>query len=209
MLLTSIALLPVLGFAQNAGSTLEKFMAQMKSFKTVSIDFEYHYENATEKADSRQQGSLLLMDKMYRLEWEASAVYYNGQLRWTYFKDIGEVTINTPSIMEDGIFSDPSMLFSFEEKDYHHKLRGERTGANGKAVVEFDLSPKDKNAGYTRINLQLEKDTLLPVSIKYYGKNSGNVTIKIQKIDPAVKPAPADFIFDAKKHPDVEVIDMR
>ncbi|MDR1415864.1 MAG: outer membrane lipoprotein carrier protein LolA [Prevotellaceae bacterium] len=202
-------LLPLLGIAQNTKTVLEKFMAQMKNLKTVAIDFEYRYENAAEKADNRQQGQLLIMDKMYKLDWETSAIYCNGQLRWTYLKDVNEVTINTPSMVEDGIFADPSMLFSFDEKDYQHKLRSERANVEGKVVLEVDLFPKDKKTGYTSIRLQVEKATQLPVSIVYYGKNGSNVTVKIQKIDAAIKPTPADFTFDVKKRPDVEVVDMR
>ncbi|MDR1341861.1 MAG: outer membrane lipoprotein carrier protein LolA [Prevotellaceae bacterium] len=202
-------LLPALLFAQNARDVVEKFMAQMKNLKTVSMDFEYRYENAAEKTDSRQQGRLLIMGKMYRLDWEASAIYCNGQLRWTYLKEVNEVTINTPNMLEDGIFADPSLLFSFDEKDYRHTLRSEQASVEGKAVLWIDLFPKDKKADYTSISLQVEKSTLLPVSIAYYGKNSGNVTVKIQKIDAAVKPTPADFTFNAKNYPDVEVVDMR
>jgi outer membrane lipoprotein-sorting protein len=188
---------------------LEKFAAKMQSLKTVAMDFEYEYESATDKTNNRQQGQLLIMDKMYKLDWEASAIYCNGQLRWTYLKDANEVTINTPNMLEDGIFADPSMPFSFDEKDYRHKLRSERTNEKGKTIVEIDLFPKDSKADYTRIGLQLDKATLLPENITYYGKNGGNVAITIHKIDLAMKPTPADFTFDAKKHPGVEIIDMR
>ncbi|MDR2814011.1 MAG: outer membrane lipoprotein carrier protein LolA [Prevotellaceae bacterium] len=201
--------IPAAGFAQQPKSALEKFAAQMQSLKTVAMDFEYGYENAAEKTGNRQQGRLLIMDKMYRLDWSESAIYFNGQLRWTYLKSVNEVTINTPNMLEDGIFSNPSMLFSFDQKDYRHKQRSDRTNAEGKVIVEIDLFPKDKKAAYTGINLQLDKATLLPVSITYYGKDGGNVAIKIKKIDLAVKPTPADFTFDAKEHPNVEVVDMR
>ncbi|MDR3366410.1 MAG: outer membrane lipoprotein carrier protein LolA, partial [Prevotellaceae bacterium] len=138
-----------------------------------------------------------------------SAIYCNGQLRWTYLKSVNEVTINTPNMLEDGVFSNPSMLFSFDPKDYRYKQRSDRASAAGKVAVEIDLFPKDKNADYTAINLQLDKATFLPVNIIYYGKNGGSVAVKIHKIDVAVKPTPADFTFDAKKHPNVEVVDMR
>jgi outer membrane lipoprotein-sorting protein len=200
---------PALGFAQQPKSVLEELAAQMQSLKTVAMDFEYRYENASGKIDSRQQGSLLIMDKMYRLDWEESAIYFNGQLRWTYLKSVDEVTINTPNLLEDGIFSDPSMLFSFDQKDYHAKQRSNRTSAEGKVIVEVDLFPKDKKAAYTGINLQLDKATMLPVSIAYYGKDGGNVTVKVKKIDRTVKPTAADFTFDVRQHPGVEVVDMR
>jgi outer membrane lipoprotein-sorting protein len=199
----------VLAFAQSTKSVLEKFMEKMQGLKTVSMSFEYRYENAAEGASDRRQGSLLIMGKMYRLDWGESAIYFNGQLRWTYLKSANEVTISAPNLLEDGIFADPSMLFSFDEKDYRYKQRSEQASKEGKAIVEIDLFPKDKKAAYTAIRLQLEKSTLLPASIVYSGKNGGNVTVQIHKIDPAVKPTLADFTFDAKKHPDVEIVDMR
>ncbi|MDR0711473.1 MAG: outer membrane lipoprotein carrier protein LolA [Prevotellaceae bacterium] len=203
------AALPALGLAQQTKNALEKFAAQMQGLKTVAMDFEYYYESAADNTSTRQQGQLLISDKMYRLDWGESVIYFNGQLRWTYLKSVNEVTINTPNALEDGIFSDPSMLFSFDPKDYRPKQHGDRTGADGKAIVEIDLFPKDSKADYIRINLQLDKATLLPESVAYYGKNGGNVAIKIQKIDRAVKPTPADFTFDVKKRPGVEVVDMR
>lgn len=200
---------PAPGFAQPAGSTLEKFAEQMQSLKTVAIDFEYQHAHAAETAGMPQRGRLLIMDRMYRLDWGESTIYCNGQLRWTHLKSVDEVTVSTPSLLEDGVFSDPSMLFSFDPKDYRTRQRDDRTSAEGKVVVAIDLTPKDKKAAYTAINLQLDKVTLLPVSIIYHAKDGGSVTVKVKKVDRTVKPTAADFTFDPKKYPDVEVVDMR
>jgi outer membrane lipoprotein-sorting protein len=111
-------LAPTLGLAQQPKGVLEKFAAKMQSLKTVAMDFEYLYKNATDKTGASQQGHLLIMDKMHRLYWGESAIYFNGQLRWTYLKSVNEVIINSPNMLEDGMFSDPSILFSFDPQKH-------------------------------------------------------------------------------------------
>ena len=180
----------------------------MQKTKTVALTFEYVYESPADNASESDKGVLLVKDNMYRLERDGSTVYFNGELRWTYLKSANEVTITLPNPIEDGIFSNPAALFSFDEKDYKHKLRSEKT-VDGKIVVEVDLFPKDEQASYTNINLRMDKSTLQPVSVVYFDKNGSNVRITVKKFDTSVKPTPADFTFEVKKHPNVEVVDMR
>ncbi|MDR0566371.1 MAG: outer membrane lipoprotein carrier protein LolA [Prevotellaceae bacterium] len=200
---------PAESFARQPKSALEKSAEKMQRLKTVAIDFEYQQASGADASALYRRGSLLIMDRMYKLDWGESAIYFNGQLRWTYLKGVNEVTINTPNPLEDGLFYDPAMLFSFDQKDYRHQLHPDRTTAAGKVVVAVDLFPKDKNAAYTLISLQIDKATHLPLAIAYHGKDGSRVTIKVSKVDPAVKPTAADFTFDVAKHPDVEVVDMR
>ncbi len=207
--LTLITIIPALGFAQqDAKSILEKFSAQMQKAKNVAISFEYVYENSTDQAKEREKGELLVKDNMYRLDWDASTIYFNGEVRWTYIKSANEVTITLPNPIEDGIFANPSALFSINEKDYKYKMRGEKA-LDGKPIVEVDLFPKDNKADYTNINLRLDKATLQPLSIIYYDKSGGSVYIAVKRFDTSVKTTLTDFTFDIKKHPNVEVVDMR
>lgn len=203
-----LALLPLVGFAQSAKSLLEKFSAQMQATKTAAITFEYVYESKADNAHQAEAGRLLLKDNMYRLERGDNTVYFNGKLRWSYLKSANEVTITLPNPLEDGMFANPAALFSFDEKDYKYKLKGEKS-LNGKPVIEIDLFPKDEQAGYTNINLRMDKNTLHPASIMYFDRSGGSVYITVKKFDTSVTPTPADFTFDPKNHPQVEVVDMR
>ncbi len=200
-------ILPALGFAQDAKSLLEKFSAQMQKTQTLSVSFEYVYTTADQTKES-EQGVLLVKDNMYKMEWDGSTIYFNGELRWTYLKSANEVTISLPNPIEDGIFANPAALFSIDAKDYKYKLRPERT-EGGKTIAEIDLFPKDAQATYTNINLRLDKKTLEPVSIIYFDKSGSSVFVAIKKFDTTVNPSAAEFTFDVKKHPNVEVVDMR
>ena len=208
MFLTLAVLLPAMTFAQSANALLSKFSAQMQKTKNLSVAFEYTYEHAADNVRQRESGTLLLMDKMYKLDLDASTIYFNGEVRWTYLKSINEVTIALPSFLTDGILANPAALFVFDEKEYSTKLRGEKT-VNGKAVVEVDLFPNDEQAAFTSISLCVDKSTLQPAGIVYYGKDGGTVTIAVTAFDTTVTLTPADFTFDAAKHPNVEVVDLR
>ncbi|MDR2937625.1 MAG: outer membrane lipoprotein carrier protein LolA [Prevotellaceae bacterium] len=203
-----LVLLPLAGFSQNASALLQKFSAKMQKAKTMSITFEYAYENKAEGTQQTQAGTLLLKDNMYRLDWDGTTIFFNGEARWTYLKAVNEVSISLPNPLEDGIFANPAALFSVDEKDYNTKLRSEKT-VDGKTIVEVDLFPKDEQASFTNINLRMDKSTLHPVSIAYYDKSGDNIFISVKKFDTSVAPTPTDFTFDAKKHPNVEVVDMR
>jgi outer membrane lipoprotein-sorting protein len=202
MFFTLAVLLPAMTFAQDANALLSKFSERMQKTKNLSVAFEYTFASQSEK------GTLLLMDKMYKLDLDASTIYFNGEVRWTYLKAANEVTISLPNFLTDGIFANPTALFVFNKEEYNSKLGSEKT-VNGKTVVEVDLFPKDEQAPFTNINLRMDKSTLQPVSIAYYSKDGNNIAIAITAFNISVKPTPADFTFDTKKHPNVEVVDMR
>ena len=205
----TLALLPSVAFAQDSNaSLLSKFSAQMQKAKNLSIAFEYVYENKAENLRQSDKGTLLLMGNMYKLDLDATAIFFNGETRWTYLKNANEVTISRPNPLEDGIFANPTALFALNEKDYNSKMRNEKV-VDGKTILEVDLFPKDKLSMFTNINLRMNKSTLQPVSIACYDKSGGSVYISITAFDASVKPTPADFTFDVKKYPNVEVVDMR
>jgi len=208
IILTLAALLPSMVFAQDANALLRKFSEQMQKAKNLSVAFEYVYESQAENIRQGEAGTLLLLDNMYKLDLDASTIYFNGEVRWTYFKAANEVTISLPNVLTDGIFANPTALFVFDEKEYNSKLRSEKM-VDGKTVVEVDLFPKDEQASFTNINLRMDKSTLQPVGIVYYDKNGSSVAIAVTAFDTSAKLSPADFTFDVKKHPNVEVVDMR
>jgi len=205
ILLLVASLMPAVLAAQ---SVLEKLAVQMQALKSASLDFEYTYENDRDNTRDVQRGSLLMAGSMYRLDRGQSVIYCNGTTRWTYLKDANEVTISQANVIEDGVFANPSLLFSFDDKDYVCKPRSDRR-EDGRTLLEVDLFPKDAKADYTNINLRLDKASLMPVRVAYYSKGGGSVTIRVDRVETAPKTAPSDFSFDAKKFPDVEVVDMR
>ena len=207
-LLILAALLPLASFAQNANALLGNFSAQMQRAKNLSVAFEYTYESKAENVRMEEKGTLLLMNNMYRLDLDATTIYFNGEVRWTYLKAVNEVTISQPNFLTDGIFANPAALFTFDEKDYNSVMRSEKT-VNGRAILEVDLFPKDSQASFTNVNLRMDKNTLQPVGIVYYDRNGSSTAITITKFDTSVKPTPAYFTFDIKKCPNVEVVDMR
>jgi len=207
-LLTLAALLPALTFAQSTNALLGKFSEQMQKAKSLSIAFEYVYESRADNLRQSEAGTLLLKDNMYKLDLDATTIYCNGELRWTYLKAANEVTISRPSLLDDGLLANPAALLAIDEKDYSCKVRSEKV-VNGKTIAEVDLFPKDKQATFTNINLRMDKSTLQPVGMAYYDKSGSSLTITVTKFDAAARPTPADFTFDPKKHPNVEVVDMR
>jgi outer membrane lipoprotein-sorting protein len=71
------------------------------------------------------------------------------------------------------------------------------------------LYPDDRTKAYHRIEIIVEKSTYNILAINTFEKNGTDMLIKIKKYTKDLTLADNLFIFDTKKYPEVEIIDLR
>ncbi|HDO27719.1 MAG TPA: outer membrane lipoprotein carrier protein LolA, partial [Bacteroidetes bacterium] len=72
----------------------------------------------------------------------------------------------------------------------------------------IDLQPKDKKQ-FEKMSLLVNQKKMTIENFSVYDKNGNVFTYHIINLTPNITLPPDTFTFDPKKHPDVEVIDMR
>jgi outer membrane lipoprotein-sorting protein len=100
------------------------------------------------------------------------------------------------------------MFTNFYDKDFLYKLNGE-TKQSKKTIQEIELTPVDKTKTFFKVLVEIDKATKNIVSTKVFEKNGNRYIYKITSMKTNTKLPPSLFVFDAKKYPNVEVVDLR
>ncbi len=186
-----------------AKKILDGVSAKFKSFKNVQATFTLKIENAAGKNMGVKSGTVYMKGNKYRYSLSGTEVFSDGVNIWSLDKAAKEVTIN--KIDPSGSAITPQKLFTnFYDKDFLYRLNGE---ANGKQEIE--LTPLDKSKPYFKFLLYVNKAAQTLNSTKVF-MNDGNRTTYSSGPMINNKIIPDDtFIFDIKKYPGVEVVDLR
>jgi outer membrane lipoprotein-sorting protein len=182
---------------------LDKLSTTTKSYKNITIGFDFIFENTSQNIKETQKGILILEDDNFRLEMDAQTIINDGESQWIYLSDMNEVQIMEHD-PEDDMMS-PNKLFTIYEKGYKYTYVGAEA-ENGKRLQIIDLFPEESSA-FMKVTLAVDaaKNQLHKITI--HDKNGGTYTYLITAFssDTTVDP----FTFDSTEFPGVEVIDLR
>ena len=201
-----LTLFAFIAFAQSdskAKEVLDKAASQFKSYAAVEIEFVLTMENKAEGIQENHEGKAWMKGNKYKLNLMDVENYYNGEVIYTYMPEVQEVNVKNPSEEEEG-FLNPTTLFNIHNQGFNQKLIEEN---NGVAYIEL-IPVAEKN--FEKIGVWVNTKTSSIQKVVAWGKDGNDITISIKQIK-NLNPVPEDsfFSFDTKKHPDVEVIDMR
>jgi outer membrane lipoprotein carrier protein len=210
-----LTLLAISGFAQtnsigqndpDAKKLLDAVSTKFKNFKSVKANFSYKIENSAGKEQGTKKGTVYMKGMKYRVSITGQEIYCDGKTIWTYDKSANEVQVS--QFDASGSSITPQKLFTnFYDKDYLYKLNDEKkVGAKTYQVVE--LTPVDKTKAFFKVLLNIDKATKIIMSTQVFEKNGNRYTYSINNISTNAAVPDETFVFDAKKYPGVEVIDL-
>lgn len=193
--------------AQNdpkAKEILDKSAAKFKSYQAVEVDFTLAMENSAEDIHETHKGQAWMKGNMYKLNVMDVENYYDGKNIYTYMTEANEVNIKNPDEEEEEMLN-PTTLFDIHNKGFIQKLVSTENG-----VTYIELIPTDKKRNFKKIGIWVNPTTSMIQKVTSFGKDGNDVIITINSIkQPASIPADNFFKFDAKKHPNIEIVDMR
>ena len=201
-------------FAQPAGmgksdpdgkKVLDAVSAKFKTYKSVQAKFLLKIENAAGKNLGTKTGSVYMRGNKYRVSVPGQDIYSDGRDVWTYDKSSNEVTINRIDPSANSIT--PQKLFTnFYDKDFLYKLNGV-VKQSGKSMQEVELTPIDKTKAFHKVLLYVTNSTIS--TTKIFEKTGNRYTYSVNGMTTNVAIAESTFVFDTKKFPGVEVVDLR
>jgi outer membrane lipoprotein carrier protein len=187
---------------------VDKLMTQAKAWTSFEADFSSRLQNTKDKLDVKQEGTMKVKGKKFRLVLDKNTIINDGVTLYTYNKDANEVSLNDPKEMDQDL--DPSTLFTQYEKGFKSQFVEEKADAAGvmtQVVKLFPLDPAKKP--FHTVVLTVDKAKNQPRSIQVLYKDGNVVTYTLKKFTPNVELADALFTFDKSKYPGVEENDMR
>jgi len=190
-----------------AKKILDAVSAKFKTFKTVKAAFTYKVENAAGKALSTKAGTVLMKATKYKVNIVGQEIFCDGVNVWTYDKAANEVTITK---LDNGSNTlTPQKLFTnFYDKDFLYKLNGEKK-QGAKTIQEIEMTPTDKTKPFHKVYLYVDKTGKTLSSTKVMEKAGNRYSYTVTTLTPNATIADNLFVFDAKKYPGVEIVDLR
>ena len=185
----------------DAKKILDAVSSKFKTFKTVQGKFSLKIENAVGKVLGIKSGTVAMKGSKYRISVTGQEIFSDGSNIWTLDKASKEVTINKIDPSANSLT--PQKLFTnFYDKDFLYKLNG-----TTKSVSEIELTPIDKTKPFFKILLYVNKNSI--TTTKLFEKTGNKYTYSTTSLTPNANVPDASFIFDTKKYPGVEVVDLR
>ncbi len=206
LLLLSLMLIHLGSWAQlddNSKAIIKGVAQKTKTYKTIKIGFIF---KSTQKGKAvTQNGYIWIKGNKFLFNFNKQTIMSNGVTQWTYIQEANEVTINKADADQESI--NPASILNDYEKKYRTKLIKEAS-EKGKVVQIVDLYPL-KASSVASIRLTIQKNIQQITKMMVVEKNSNIYEYIVSTFVVNQPILDSVFEFNAKKYPNVEVIDMR
>ena len=189
----------VVSAQNNADAIIRLMVNQMKSHKNVEMTYKYQF-NVNGQTTDAQQGKGWLQGEAYKVEMVEQQMISDGKTIWTYLVDDEEVMV---SDAKKGTDNTPLKLLTSLDENYAATLTG--MDAQGNATIEL-ANPKGQ---YRRVTLRVNASKLTINSLDVYMEDGAKLLVTMDEMKYDQELDEKFFTFDAKKYPNVDVIDMR
>ncbi|ULQ56737.1 outer membrane lipoprotein carrier protein LolA [Flavihumibacter rivuli] len=190
-----------------AKAVLDGVSAKFKTFSAVQSSFTLQVEDGKGKVQGVKKGTVYMKGTKYRVSITGQEIFCDGKNIWTYDKAANEVTITKFDPSQNTIT--PQKLFTnFYDKDFLYKLNGEKKVA-GKVIQEIEMTPIDKSKAFHKVYVYVDKASKTIYSTKVLEKNGNKYTYTVNSLNGKAQVADSQFVFDKKKYPGVEEVDLR
>lgn len=155
--------------------------------------------------EGSNNGTLLMKGEKFFLDCAGISSWFDGKTQWSYVSDNEEVTVSIPTSEElQGI--NPYALIQSYKNGYNYQYKGKHT-QNGIIGHEVKLIPEHEQSLKSITLFVTEK--YLPIYIKVEQDNGMANEIIITSCQTNQNLNDNVFVFDKKKYPNAEIIDMR
>ncbi len=186
------------GAASSGGALLQRCAAKIKSAPSLSVTY-------TVSADGNTaEGLLVLQGEMFTISTPGMVSWYDGKSQWTYSDQIGEVNVISPTAEEVQQINPFAIVKSFSSSYSSEQVKSSSAG-----VTTLRLTAKNRKSDISSADVTINDKTLYPTRIVLTMSNRQKVTINIKNVKAGGKLPVSNFRFDAKRYPNVQVIDLR
>jgi outer membrane lipoprotein carrier protein len=190
-----------------AKSILDGVSAKFKTFAAVQSAFSLQVEDGKGKVQGVKKGTVYMKTGKYKVSITGQEIYCDGKNIWTYDKAANEVTI-TKFDGAAGTITPQKLFTNFYDNDFIYKLNGEKK-LGAKTIQEIEMTPIDKSKPFHKVYVYVDKKSKSIYSTKVLEKNGNKYTYTVNSMNSAAKVADDAFVFDKKKYPGVEEVDLR
>lgn len=190
-----------------AKQILDGVSAKFKTFKGVQASFTLQVEDSKGKVQGSKKGTVYMKGTKYRVNVTGQEIFCDGNNIWTYDRSANEVTI-TKFDPSQNVITPQKLFTNFYDKDFLYKLNGQKKIGN-KLLQEIEMTPVDKTKAFHKVYVYVDKATKTINTTKVLEKNGNRYTYTVNTMNGNTTISDAQFVFDKKKYPGVEEVDLR
>ena len=191
-------------FSQDASQILNSLSEKTKSYKNISIDFDFKYENELEDIREKKSGKIIIENEKFKLEIDDQIIVCNGKDQWIYSKETNEVQILEYD--RNNEFMNPKNLLNIYEQGYNYRYDKE-IEIDSKYYHSIDLFPNEENNEIIKISLAISKDENMVKKIEAFESNGSIYTYTV--IKSRYNRKNLKFDFNTSKYENIYIIDLR
>lgn len=188
---------------EHARRILDRTAAILEAKGGVEITFLLR----TDGVQGSTQGSIALKGNKFHLKTPSTITWFDGTTQWSYLVDNQEVNVSTPT-PEELQHINPYAFINLYKQGYLYRS-GPTKRHKGKSVEEIILNAESSRQEIQSVTLLVNAVTAEPLSIKITDSNKNTTVIEVVAFKKALNLPDERFIFDTKKYPEAEIIDLR
>ncbi len=169
----------------------------------VQIDFSIQSTSNTTPIN----GTIFIKGDKFRLETPSSITWFDGKTQWSYLVDNQEVNISNPTAEELQSIN-PYTFIGLYKQGYQYSI-GPLKQYKGKSIAEINLQAEKPRQEIQQATLYLSSNDGQPLFIKITDCNENISSIEIISLEKDLNLPENQFVFDRKKYPQAEIIDLR
>ncbi len=159
-------------------------------------------DNKTGKSSSTT-GTLKTTGNKFYLTTKYAEMVFDGKTLDVYDVASNELTVSIPS-QEEVSSIDPTAIISMFKVGY--KISSASYSGD---IATIKLYPENKNSEVSMIVLSINTTTSTPTKIETFGKNGIDNSVEIKKVETNKNFDDKTFEFNADKHKNLQIIDLR
>ena len=184
----------------NADALIRVLVNQINCHKNVEMAYNYQLNSNDKNLDEPQKGHAWLQGEAYKIELQDQQTISDGKTIWSYLIDEEEVMVSNAS---EGTDNTPLKLLTSLDKNYAATL----TGIDAQGVASIELA--NPMGQYKRVTLKINTKKTELKSADIYMEDGSKIVVNVEEMKYDQELDDNFFTFDTKKHPKVDVIDMR
>ncbi|MEP6844700.1 MAG: outer membrane lipoprotein carrier protein LolA [Panacibacter sp.] len=184
----------------NAKKVLDEVSAKLKTLKGVTANFSYTTKDRNKALKGSAKGIINIKGQKYYLKQGTTEIFSDGSKVWNFNGD-GEVTVAEIDNEDNKMLTPQKLLSNFYDQDFTYKLVSSAGTSH-----EIVMYPTDKRKNFKQVTVYVDKSKKMILKAKVIDKSDNIIEFSLTNVNTTAALADSKFIFDATKHPGVEVI---
>jgi len=193
--------------ADKAKDYLDQTTAALAKAGSLAAHFTMQVKDTSKKISESFEGDIEWKAEKFHLNTPDMEVWFDGKTQWVLQKEWDEVSIAEPAPEEVQALN-PVTLLSLYKQNAKCKYLKTLKSTKDRPIHEIEMTSTIKNNDITKITVQINAD-YLPIKIHLIYKNNIENIIHIKTYTKNANLPNTRFVFDEKKYPEAEIIDLR